>query len=466
MFKRLILLFFCVFTIAKLNADDVATIGDTSIIISSSTSCALKNWKSNQSDSCACCITKGKVTTKNDADEIYRECIKGKYCTLGVISKIAPGATTTDQIVSDILWYTLETPIIKMNPDFIDKKGLLRAERVPDFLASLRKELPNFKNPIPLEFSRPRCLQAKQLGAGGVNTAQLFLIKVNEPCISGSNAPEQWTPKYIIKEPKPEAKEIANLLQIHQSDLFKLYSLTNPQRPKNRLALAIDFLDLKYNVSKSSSNSATHYLTFMPLAPGKSFKNVSEDLAAAIKKGDTAEEKKVADYLYQSSNKLGEGLGELHLRYMEKGDGKTLLNNTVVHGDLHLNNAFVKIFVTLIDIETIAISLMKKRPVAVDLIVLYAFAIAHFKDVYRIPKEIGLTKWNNLFLKPLLIGYISNWKLPNQRKQVLSEIRTILTSITNARKYFTERSFFVNLLTYRAAIKDINRVFDEIAKTL
>jgi hypothetical protein len=465
--KHLIVFFACLLTIATVKADTVATIGDSSVIIKGSTSCSVKTWKGKQADACSCCITKQKVTTKDNADQIYRTCIKGNYCTVATISAIAPNAKTTEDMILEILWYTIETPEIKLNPDFADKNGRLRTERVPNFIASLRKEIPSFKIPLPLEFSRPKCLQAKALGEGGANTAQLFLVKANNTCITGSKGPEQWTPKYIIKEPKTEAKEIANLLQIHQSDVYKLYNLMNPQRPQNYLAFAFDFLDVKYKFTTGRifKSTDTHYLIFMPLAPGKSFKNLSEDVAAAIQKGDTTEEKKQTDNFYQSSFKLGAGLGEFHKRYMEVGNGKYLLTNTYVHGDLHVNNVFASIFITIIDFESLASSLKKKRPVAIDWIVLYGFTIAQFKDQYRFPKVIGLVKWNNIFLKPVVLGYISNWPA-NQQKQVLNEIRTILTSITEARKYFTERSFFINLLTYRAAIKDINRVFDEIAKTL
>jgi tRNA A-37 threonylcarbamoyl transferase component Bud32 len=211
----------------------------------------------------------------------------------------------------------------------------------------------------------------------------------------------------------------------------------------------------------------SRYLSFITVAPGQSLINLSKALGADIKKGDTAAEHRDSDQLYKAFYAVGGGLGELHKRFMDKGEGRKLLGKTIIHGDLHLNNIFVDPvqdnLVTLIDNETFAKSLKEKRPIAVDILVFYAFTVAHFKDIYLFPNEIGLTKWNNVMLKPFLLGYISNWP-PSNREQLLNELKEILTNPMMVLKLAPDRPIVFNLLKYQGKIKDIKRVFTEVSK--
>jgi hypothetical protein len=131
--------------------------------------------------------------------------------------------------------------------------------------------------------------------------------------------------------------------------------------------------------------------------------------------------------------------------------------------DKEIDEVINNILVSLIDNESFAKALNKKRPVAVDLFVLYAFTVSQFKSQYGYPKEISLTKWHNVMLKPSLLGYISNWPV-DQRPQLIRELRSVYTNPLTIIKLLPSRFLFVNPLSYKAKLKDINRVFDEISK--
>jgi tRNA A-37 threonylcarbamoyl transferase component Bud32 len=462
--KRLLvfMIFLWVTDLAK--ADSLVTIGQTTKVIKSSTSCDAKNWESSQLNSCACCLTKENDNSPASPDKIVGVCLKGKYCTVKILNQLAPGQTSAEDIINVVLWGIIDTPNITIKADYLDKKGNLRPEKIADFLVGLKKDLRDLNAVMQADFANVRCLDAKDLGAGGANTAQLFMVKVDKKCSRNSTSPPAPpVPAYIIKETVKKTDEIKNLRRLHQSILKKDYDLLSPNRLKSRLAIAFDELNIKYMVKGKS-----RYLSFITIAPGQSLINLSKVLGDDINKGDTAAEHRDADQLYKAFYAVGTGLGELHKRFMDKGTGTKLLGKTIIHGDLHLNNIFIdpaqNNLVTLIDNETFAKSLKEKRPVAIDLLVFYAFTVAHFKDIYLFPSEIGLTKWNNVMLKPFLLSYISNWP-PSNREQLLSELKDILTNPAKVIKLVSDRPIIFNILKYQGKIKDIARVFAEVSKS-
>jgi hypothetical protein len=452
-----ILLFF-MFAIVQTNAGTVATIGDQSVIINKSTSCSSKTWKANMVFACECCIVKQKTITKDSSQKIIDQCLKGKYCTKDSLDLISPNTKKADDVVNFVLWNDLDTPEVNVDPKFLDKNGKIKPENLVEFLGTLRHDIRDLREPLYTDVSMPQCLSAKSLGAGGVNTAQLFMISVDDRCISGNKKLKPMTPKYIIKESSKKSKEVVGLRKLHQSELMKLYDLSNPKRDKNKLAIAFDLLDIKYYFKGQS-----HYLTFLPIAPGKSLMSLAKDLAAAIHSGNTADEHAKAERLYNSYLAYGKVKGEELRRFMVLPKGKVLLGKSIVHGDAHIENVFEE--GVEIDPETYALSLEEKRPVAVDLFIFIAFPLAQLKDQYLFPKIIGLSKWNNLTLKPFVLGIVSNWP-KEQQPQVLGELRSLYTNLSETRKFFTERSFFINPAKYKASTKDINRVFDNISKEL
>jgi len=464
MVKRLILVLFGLFLIFDTKADTVATIGDKAVIINNSTSCGIKSWGANQTNSCGCCLTKQKMTTKKPSDEVVRICIKGKYCNLKTLAEWLPGETDPDDIVTNVLWNTIDSPTVSVDSSFLGKNGKLMPTKFIEFLGNLRGDLRDLNDPMLTDFSQQKCLEAQSLQAGGANTAQLFLIMVNEKCIQGQSNTGNFAPKYIVKETKKKTEEIRNLRQLHQSELRTTYDLLSLKRSKDKLAISFDLLNIKYKFK-----NLNHYLSFLAVAPGKSLMSISKLLGASIKKGDAAAVHRDSDILYNSFYSLGKGLGELHRHFMEKRKDSKLLGNSTVHGDLHLENVYAdplkNFLITLIDNESFAKSMEQKRPVAVDLFVLYAFTISQFKGQYAYPKEISLTMWNNLMLKPLLLGYISNWP-PTQHTQLINELRTIFTNPTTAIKLLPQRLVFINLLSYRAKTKDIKRIFNELSSDL
>ena len=461
MVKQFLFLICSLMLISNVDARTVATIGQKSIVIDRYTSCGLKKWASNQVDACGCCLTKEAVANKKSSDEVVRVCIKGKYCTLQTLANWSPGETNPDDIVANVLWNTVDSPTITVDSAFLDKTGNIKPEKFPEFLGNLKKDLRDLTEPMLTDFSKPKCLQTKSLNGGGVNTAQLFSILVNEKCIQGRPGSGAFAPKYIVKKTKKKTEEIRNLRQLHLSELRTTYDLLSRKRGKDKLAISFDMLNVKYKFK-----SKNHYLSFLSVAPGKSLMAVSKALGASIKKGDNAQVHRDSDILYKSFFSLGKGLGELHRHFMDIPKGKKLLRDSVVHGDLHLENVYVDplsdYLVTLIDNESFANSLKKKRPVAVDLFVIYSFTISQFKAQYTRPKEISSTMWNNLMLKPLLLGYISNWP-KNQQEQVTGELRAIFTNPKTAIKLLPQRNVFINILTYSGKTKDIKRIFDEIS---
>ncbi len=454
----------CLWVINPIKADSLATIGKTTRIIKSSTSCDLKNWESSQSNACACCLTKENGRFPKSPDKIVGTCLKKKYCTVKILNQLAPKQESAEDIVNVILWGIVDTPTITVTPDYLDQKGNLKADKLTDFLVGLKKDLRDLNATLQSDFSKTGCMEAKDLGAGGANTAQLFMIKVDKKCTTQSTPPTiKPLPAYILKETVKKADEIKNLRKLHQSVLKQDYDLMSPNRLKKRLAIAFDELNFKYIVKGKS-----HFLSLITIAPGQSLINLAKTLGDDIKKGDTAAEHRDSDQLYNAFYAVGVGLGELHKRFMEKGKGTKLLGKTIIHGDLHLNNIFVDPaqdnLVTLIDNETLAKSLKEKRPVAIDILVFYAFTVAHFKDIYLFPKEISLTKWNNVMLKPFLLGYISNWP-PANREQLLKELKEMLINPLTVLKLAPDRPIVFNMLKYKSRIKDINRIFTELSKS-
>jgi len=447
--------------IPQAHAAVVATIGDKSVVIDKSTSCTAKSWGSNQAHTCGCCITKEKMTTQKPAEEVVRTCIKENQCTLSTLNQWVPGETNSEEIISNVLWNTVDSPNVWVDPKLLDKSGKFQSGQFINFLATLKRDLRDLREPMLSDFSMPQCMKVSSLKANGVNVLQLFIISVDEKCIQGKAGKTAFIPKYVVKDTKKKTTEIRNLRQLHNSDLKKLYDIQLRNRSKNKLAISFDLLNIKYKIQNTN-----HYLSFLSAAPGMSFMDVSKNLAASIKNGDTAAIHRDSDILYNSSLSLGKRISELHTYFMEKPTDKRLLGNSIVHGDLHLENVFVDSFndflITLIDNESFSKSLVKKRPVGVDLFLLYAFTVSQFKDKYAYPKEISATLWNNLMLKPFLLGYISIWP-QNQRAQLLRELRDIYTNPTTQLSLLPQRSLFINPISYLSKVKDVKRVFDEIS---
>lgn len=461
MIKQFFIFLMCLGPFSPANAHNVATIGDITQIMKSSTSCDAKKWGSNQLNACACCLVRGKTVSSDSSDQIVSRCMHGAYCTVNLLAQLAPDQKTADEIVTTVFWNTVDTPDITVDPKMIDENGKLKPEGIVNFLGTIQKDLRDLKEPLFKDFSKPQCLEGKDIGSGGVNTAQLFLIKVNEECIAGKSSTGMFMPKYIIKETKKKSEEIKNLRQLHQSELKENYDLLFPQRSKDKLAISFDALNIKYNVKNSS-----HYLTFLSIAPGKSLMSLSKELAMSIRKGEASDIQKNFTHLFNAFYSLGKGLGELHRHFMNEGIGKKILGNSIIHGDLHLENIYAdpqkEYLITLIDNESFAKSLKEKRPVSIDLFVLYAFTVAQFKSQYLYPKEISLIMWDNVMLKPFLKGYISNWPL-NDHPALIRELKEVFTNPSTALKLLPQRLVFINLLTYRSKIKDIKRVFDELS---
>lgn len=443
------------------HADSVTTIGGTTKIIKKSTSCDKKNWGNEQKNACACCLTRQKSISSDKSDTIIKTCIQKKHCTLETLANLAPGKKTAEDVITEVLWTTIDTPTVPVDANYIDKKGKLIPEQLPSFLTKTTQNIQNLSPTLLRDLSNPRCLDIKSLNAGGANTAQLFLVKIDEQCLSQKSPSHYFAPKYILKETSKGTEEIKNLRRLHQSDLKNNYDLLSPTRKKDNLAITFDVMNFKYTFKNDS-----HYLSLLPLAPGKSFMNLSKEIASSIKTGNTEDIRTNSDHLFQAFHALGKGLGELHLRFMDQNNQKKELKDSLVHGDLHLENIFAdpaqNYLITLIDNETFAKSLVKKRPVAVDLFVLYAFPIAQFKGQYKYPKEISLTMWNNLMLKPLLQGYLENWPQKEKREKVKAELKEIFTTPSLVLKLLSERFIFINPLTYRSKILDIKRIFDSL----
>ncbi len=461
MIKRFFIFLMCLGVFSPANAHNVATIGDITQIIKSSTSCDAKKWGSSQLNACACCLLKGKTVSSDSSDKIVSRCMHSAHCTVNLLAQLAPDQKTADEIVTTVFWNTVDTPNITVDPKVIDENGKLKPEGIIEFLGMIKKDLRDLKEPLFKDFSKPQCLEGKDIGSGGANTAQLFLIKVNEECVIGQPAAEIFMPKYIIKETKKKSEEIRNLRQLHQSELKENYDLLSQKRSKDKIAISFDALNIKYNFKNSS-----HYLTFLNIAPGKSLMSLSKELAISIRQGNSPDIQKNSDQLFNSFYSFGKGLGELHRHFMDEGNGKKVLGNSIIHGDLHLENVYADpgkdYLITLIDNESFAKSLKEKRPVSIDLFVLYAFTVAQFKSQYLYPKEISLTMWDNVMLKPFLKGYISNWPL-HDHPAVIRELKEVFTNPSTALKLLPQRLVFINLLTYRSKLKDIKRVFDELS---
>ena len=169
--KSLFILIFYLLAITPAGADSLATIGKTTRIINKLTSCAPEKWESSQVNACACCLAKENGSSSVSPDKTVGTCLKNKYCTIKALSQLAPGQQSAEDIVNVILWNVIDTPTITINTDYLNQNGNLKADKVVDFLASLQKNLRDLNATMQSDFSKTKCIETKDLGAGGANTA-------------------------------------------------------------------------------------------------------------------------------------------------------------------------------------------------------------------------------------------------------------------------------------------------------
>ncbi|WP_032112677.1 hypothetical protein [Candidatus Paracaedibacter symbiosus] len=462
-------------------AVNVVNIGGVVKTLTSSTSCRIKDWKT-QSNSCACCLIKTSAFVRsktNPYNNAINVCSAKRHCDGQILRSLNPSNLIPADFIPQLTRVAIQNPIIAVNKSDIQTKGSLTPEGVRNLLTTAVHNKIITNEPHVTLLKDARCIYAQQIGETGAQVEQLFLISINMHCAIKRPA-GKFSKTYILKGTKKKDKEVGNLRKIQASGLT-YYDLQNPRRHEDDLAIAFDVQNFVYN-----TGSQSHYLSLLELAPGVSCMTLTKQFGQATVNYNPNNPTSVEAYnslyndVYYSFYKLGLGLSRLHQRFM-KTNNKSLAIPTVIHGDLHMDNIYTDYMpdlatqdmnplhhtkVTLIDTETFAYALDKPGPVAVDLLVVYSFSVAQLQAKYRVPKVISEVTWHNVMLKPFLLGYIQAW--PQQKQaQIWRELKGIFLTGTPQVKVGTRRSMMIDPIRYKMITnKYASPIFTQIGEEL
>ncbi len=296
---------------------------------------------------------------------------------------------------------------LNTTPASLEKNGDLKAEYLPKLLAEA------LKGTNLSDFANNNCLTAqKKETKGSFNTLQLFVIE---------NTCKKDNPKFIIKEARDSIKEETNLKNIEN---FINIKNTNYYNEQYFPALTLPIAYLGYN-----ADSVKHNLLLMSFAKGKVFC----DFVKEFRDNQTIENAKRIETAYYN---FGKALSNFHKRFMTKMSGsKSLINNTVNHGDLHCyniyynedNNQF-----TFIDNETMALTINNKQSPSDDILKPFYGLLSQSEPTERKDMISGIEtkKFFDLALTSFLKGYIETYE-KDKKNQLIKELKNIFISESN-----------------------------------
>jgi len=478
MYKTVVLLTSILGSGLNAQAITIVNIGGIVKNLTSSTSCQLRDWKT-QSNSCTCCLVKHSLfdKSKNPFNAAINACFKKSHCKSQTISELNPNKLTPTEFITTLNRSAIQNPRVAVNKEDIQIKGKLSPAGAVNLITMAVQNKIITQYPHTAMLKNPNCVKAKALGGGGAQTAQLFLISTNPSCMI-NRLDGEFKPTYILKETKKKSAEVKNLRQLAMSSL-RYFDLQNPARSEYDLAIAFDVQNFVY-----TTGIQTHYLTLLEIAPGASLTSLVQKLAEAGKNYRQNNPSSISEYnssyntVHSSFYKLGFGLSRLHQYFMKGENNNTLKTPTMVHGDLHMGNIYShtenklsidllrETKVTLIDTETFAAYINKPGLVAIDLLILYGFSTSHLSSQHRIPGTIDQLTWHQVMLKPFLIGYIKAW--PKQKQgQIWHELKEMFLTGVPQTKVKGRRLLALDIIRYKTITdKYAKPIFDEIAKEL
>ncbi len=392
---------------------------------------------------CICCLLTSNKDGYFTDKGLMHLCTTQADCSDSVMTDLMSQTRSSDvsALVTNLKQRHLQNPNIPVSPASLSG-GVFSPQGLKDFLVATATAN-KFKSPEINDYFRgEKCLDVKQLGEGGKQTLQIFLISALKLCGLGFHREQPRT--WILKETK-QFIEVRNLQTLMASPLVA-FDIKKPNR--NKIFPAVAFPVESFTYVDDTRNQ--HYMLLMDAAPGDPF-------AKIIKSKDLGK-------LAEASRLIGQRLGALHKTFMRPNKNK-IFGPTIVHGDLHSNNIFVDLpsqTVTLIDVETFVKSFDTLSTPAVDLFMLYGFATSHLQTAQRVAHGLSAKEWHENFFKPFLQGYISNWP---ERYQilVLKELKSMFNSLTTLQKIYKNRFLAISYPKFIYGIKRYaNPIFNEL----
>lgn len=413
-------LFFMVFLCFSFDlkaGDEVVQIGNKTTILKKSTSCDKKGWNNSDLNACQCCLTK-HVLQNQSSKSIVQDCTKKKHCDASTLKSLAEALGTSSSNIEALVQGATNSSLVatRLNiPSSI--KGPLDPNTVITFLETARNQ-GLFKGDI-----NPSCTRVVE-SKGGWYSAQLFFIQESQECLSEPKGKKKnftdYKSKYVLKGLKEPLNEIMNLHLVKNSPLLKISG-----------ASGFPTVTMHQFAASYKAGNKRYYFILLDAAAGKSFKDLVEQSAEALKKGNNdpthAAYLESLEIIKKSYRTLGEQMANLHIEYMEpKG---AIFGKTVVHGDFHYENVFIDPKtdkISLIDNESFARSLTKdKVHPGQDIVRIYYFSAAILDKKLRFSKVLSDDVLANVTLKPFLEGYVGRYP-SNQKNKIKEELKKIL----------------------------------------
>jgi hypothetical protein len=258
----------------------------------------------------------------------------------------------------------------------------------------------NFKNACDLTVE-------KLTHHGGYNTVQIFLVTATH-----NNTQESH---YIIKESREGINEKKQLQELNK--LTILHDIVIPRAKKGLPSIVLPHNYCEYRVNKK-----IHYLSIIPLAPGKPLRDL------IIQFRDTQNESN-KQLLSRAFLTLGRETANFHKLRCTPHKEK-VIKNAMIHGDFHLLHIFfdeIADHCTFIDNASIARSIHTYTSPAVDIIKLFFMPFStnrtyqQFRDLI---KGIHLEIWHDITIKNFATGYTNTYSTAESIK-ALEEIKKI-----------------------------------------
>lgn len=440
---KLFLIIYNLLSVGSSTDSEILQVGDQVSPINKIQSCKTFG-QGREFSTCVCCLMTEKKDSSLSEPGVFNKCKDSGQCPTSAIKALKKRYHTGNAkyLLERLGQNYVSGKNIPISPNQLNQ-NMFTEDGLKDFLTVTAKNN-GFKNKdINFSFKDGKCLGVKSLGDGGKQTLQIFLISATPNCSHSFRNMKSFS--WILKETK-QFVELTNLGLLQASPLAA-FDIKKANRNLKFPAIAFPVESFVYRVGKSP-----HYMLLMDAAPGLPLAKIiqSKNLSA----------------LEQASLLTGQKIGALHKEFMHR-DANKIIGPTLVHGDLHTNNIFVDSktgIVTLIDVETFVKSFDRPATIAVDLFMLYGFAMSHLQSSQRVAHELSKSEWHTYFLKPFLQGYISNWP-QDQQRQVAKELKDMFNSPFTLRGIFKNRFLAISYPEFLYNVKKYaNPIFNELMK--
>lgn len=408
-------------------AETWVTINNKTLRISGFTNCQSLGASDRQAV-CDCCLIKNTIVSYRSAQHAVSRCAKSHRCQFEAAASLTSSSAMSELLRAKKNLKSMTIVDLKKltKPPQLPKNGVLTKETI---MAILRSLTADERLALPSAFfdadDDDSGLKIKELGNGtkGLFTGQLFSIRYDAFYVDETvEQPGQvYKPLYILKETKKGLGEIDHLYRVSSSSMGQEKVSTHDKifgsvEAKSMTMANIAFDDIHF---KLKTGSRVRYFSLLQTAPGQSLHHHLSAFGKIASKADRRGDK-FQDALVKMKHiffRIGFAMSELHQKYAQ-GNKKepSGMAQTYTHGDLHSENVFYDEDtdqVTLIDNETIALSLDRPSSGVNDLVDLYMLhtirTIAHrFTKQLTTNVEFGIddTLWHDLW-QELFGGYLS-----------------------------------------------------------